>query len=57
MNDKEKLLAELSRCVLEMEDEAVVDVAQAYVDAGHDAYDGITEGLSDGLSRSCPVLP
>ena len=52
MTDKEKLLAELSRCVLEMEDEAVVDVAQAYVDAGHDAYDGITEGLSRGMEQA-----
>lgn len=52
MNEKEKLLAELSRCVLEMEDEAVVDVAQSYVDAGHDAYDGITEGLSKGMEQA-----
>ena len=28
MSEKEKLLAELDRCVLEMEDEAVVDVAK-----------------------------
>ena len=52
MNNKNELLAELNRCVLEMEDEAVVDVAQAYVDAGHDAYDGITEGLSKGMERA-----
>ena len=52
MSNKNELLAELNRCVLEMEDEAVVGVAQAYVDAGHDAYDGITEGLSRGMERA-----
>ena len=52
MSNKNELLAELNRCVLEMEDEAVVDVAQAYVDAGHDAYEGITEGLSKGMERA-----
>ena len=46
MNDKEKLLAELSRCVLEMEDEAVVDVAKTYVDAGHDAMRNIIQRLA-----------
>jgi len=52
MSEKEKLLAELDRCVLEMEDEAVVDVAKEYVAAGHDAYDGITEGLSRGMEKA-----
>lgn len=52
MSDKEKLLAELDRCVLEMEDEAVVDVAKEYVDAGYDAYDGITQGLSRGMEKA-----
>lgn len=49
---KENLLRELERCVLEMEDEAVVDVAQEYVDAGFDAYDGIVEGLSEGMRKA-----
>ena len=52
MSEKEKLLAELDRCVLEMEDEAVVDVANAYVAGGHDAYEGITEGLSRGMEKA-----
>lgn len=52
MSEKEKLLAELDRCVLEMEDEAVVDVAKEYIDAGFDAYDGITEGLSRGMEKA-----
>lgn len=52
MSNKEKLLAELDRCVLEMEDEAVVDAAREYVDAGYDAYDGITQGLSKGMEKA-----
>ena len=52
MSDKMKLLSELDRCVLEMEDEAVVDVAKEYVDAGFDAYEGITEGLAKGMEKA-----
>ena len=33
---KEELLAELARCVLEMEDDAVIPVAQEYAEAGYD---------------------
>lgn len=50
--DKEKLLAELDRCVLEMEDEAVTGVAQEYVDNGYDAYEGIVNGLSRGMEKA-----
>lgn len=52
MSDKVKLLSELDRCVLEMEDEAVVDVAKEYVEAGFDAYEGITEGLAKGMEKA-----
>ena len=52
MAEKEKLLKEMERCVLEMEDEAVVGVAQEYVDCGYDAYEGITEGLSKGMEKA-----
>lgn len=52
MEEKEKLLQEMARCVLEMEDEAVVDVTQAYVDNHFDAYEGITEGLSKGMEKA-----
>ena len=48
MSRKEELLAELDRCVLEMEDEAVTGVAKEYVDAGYDAYEGITDGGEGG---------
>ena len=50
--DKEKLLAELDRCVLEMDDEAVAGVAQEYVDNGYDAYEGIVNGLSRGMEKA-----
>ena len=52
MAEKEALLAELARCVLEMEDDAVVDVAKEYVEAGFDAYEGITEGLAKGMEKA-----
>ena len=52
MNDKERLLSEMDRCVVEMEDEEIVNVAKEYVDAGYDAYEGITEGLSKGMEKA-----
>ena len=50
--DKEKLLAELDRRVVEMDDETVAGVAQEYVDNGFDAYDGIVNGLSKGMEKA-----
>ena len=52
MREKIELLSELKRCVLEMEDEAVVAVAEEYVEAGFDAYEGITEGLAKGMEKA-----
>lgn len=49
---KEELLAKLSECVLEMEDEEVVDIAKEYVEAGYPALDGIMEGLVDGMNKA-----
>ncbi len=49
---KEELLARLSECVLEMEDEEVVDVANEYIEAGYPAFDGIMEGLVDGMNKA-----
>ena len=45
MASKEELLAKLSECVVEMEDEEVVEVAKEYIEAGYPAFDGIMEGL------------
>lgn len=52
MAAKEELLAKLSECVLEMEDEDVVGVAEEYVAAGYPALDGIMEGLVDGMNKA-----
>lgn len=49
---KEELLAKLSECVLEMEEEEAAEVAQEYVDAGYPAFDGIMEGLVDGMNKA-----
>ena len=48
---KEELLEKLSECVVEMEDEEVVDVATEYVESGYPALDGIMEGLVDGMNK------
>lgn len=49
---KEELLAKLSECVVEMEEEEVVDVAKEYIGAGYPAFDGIMEGLVDGMNKA-----
>ena len=52
MATKEALIARLAECVLEMEDEEVVDVANEYIEAGYEAYDGIMEGLVAGMNKA-----
>ena len=52
MATKEELIARLDECVVEMEDEEVVDVANEYIAAGYDAYDGIMEGLVSGMNKA-----
>ena len=49
---KEELLAKLSECVVEMEDEEVVGYAKEYIKAGYPAFDGIMEGLVDGMNKA-----
>jgi corrinoid protein of di/trimethylamine methyltransferase len=49
---KEELLGELARCVRDMEDELVTDVAQEYADAGYDPQDGIMQGLVVGMNEA-----
>ena len=49
---KEELLEKLSECVVEMEDEEVVDVANEYVESGYPALDGIMEGRVDGMNKA-----
>ncbi len=49
---KEELLAKLSECVVEMEEDDVVEVAKEYIEAGYPAFDGIMEGLVDGMNKA-----
>lgn len=49
---KDEYLKALSDCVLEMEDEKVVTVAEDYLREGHSALDGINLGLVDGMNRA-----
>lgn len=51
MQSKEILLAELARCVVEMEDEEVVRVAEKYIAAGYPPLEGIVDGLVMGMKK------
>ncbi len=51
-NTKGILLDRLAKCVLEMEDEEVVDIANEYIDKEFDAYEGITKGLALGMEEA-----
>ena len=52
MKKKEELLDELDRCVVEMDDETVSNVAKEYLDSGYEAIDGIRDGLSKGMEKA-----
>lgn len=52
MSLKEELLQRLSDGVMEMEEEEVVAASQEFLDAGFPAFDGIMQGLVDGMNRA-----
>ncbi len=52
MSSKEELLKRLSDGVVDMEEDDVAEAAQEYLDAGYPAFDGIMEGLVDGMNRA-----
>lgn len=52
MSTKEELLKRLSDGVLEMEEDDVEEAAKEYIAAGFPAFDGIMEGLVDGMNRA-----
>ncbi|MCI9489470.1 corrinoid protein [Lachnospiraceae bacterium 48-42] len=52
MSAKEELLKRLSDGVVDMEEDDVAETAQEYLDAGYPAFDGIMEGLVDGMNRA-----
>ena len=55
MENKEEFLKELSECVVKMEDDKVISVAEAYVNSGYPAIDGILNGLVDGMNRAADL--
>ena len=54
--EKENLLKKLSDCVVDMEEELVVDVAKEYIQEGYDPQDGIMDGLVDGMKRASALF-
>ncbi len=52
MADKREYLQKLSDCVFEMEDVEVIEVAEKYLQEGYPAFDGVMEGLVDGMNRA-----
>lgn len=48
---KEELLAKLSECVVDMEEDEVIEVAKKYIEEGYPAFDGIMDGLVDGMNK------
>lgn len=52
LKTKEELLKILSKGVLEMEDDLVIETANTYLEAGFPALDGILNGLVDGMNRA-----
>ena len=52
MADKEELLKRLSDGVLEMEDDEVIEASNQYIEQGYPAFDGIMDGLVDGMNRA-----
>ena len=52
MSSKEELLVRMSDGVVDMEEDDVAEAAQEYLDSGYPAFDGIMEGLVDGMNRA-----
>ncbi|KMT21030.1 corrinoid protein [Clostridium cylindrosporum] len=49
---KEELLKRLSDGVVEMEEEDVIEASNEYVEAGYPIFEGIMQGLVDGMNRA-----
>lgn len=52
MSTKKELLQRLSDGVVDMEEDDVAEAAREFLDAGYPAFDGIMEGLVDGMNRA-----
>ena len=55
METKEEFLAELSRCVVEMEDDNISAVAEDYAAHGYAPLDGILDGLVAGMNKAADL--
>lgn len=49
---KNDLLKQLGDCVVEMEEDAVSDIARTYMEHGFNAYEGISDGLAVGMAKA-----
>ncbi|WP_099187451.1 corrinoid protein [Tepidibacter mesophilus] len=49
---KEDLLKRLSDGVVDMEEDDVIEACNEYIEAGYRIFDGIMEGLVDGMNRA-----
>lgn len=49
---KEELLKRMSDGVVDMEEEDVIEACNEYLEAGYPVFDGIMEGLVDGMNRA-----
>ncbi len=52
LQEKDELLKKLSDGVLEMEEDVVIESANAYLEAGYPVLDGVLHGLVDGMNRA-----
>ena len=51
MADKQILLSQMAEAVVDIDEDLVEEAATEYVNAGHDALEGITSGLSAGMEE------
>jgi len=49
---KEEFQKKLSDCVVDMEEDSVVNVVKEYIQAGYDPQEGMLDGLVDGMKRA-----
>ncbi|OUP01168.1 cobalamin-binding protein [Drancourtella sp. An210] len=52
MSLKEELLKRMSDGVVDMEEDEVAEAAQEFIDSGFPAFEGIINGLIDGMNRT-----
>ena len=52
MSLKEELLKRMSDRVVDMEEDEVAEAAQEFIDSGFPAFEGIMNGLIDGMNRT-----